>query len=375
MPLLTETFSHDLEPNFPLKMMANRYTWSGSVASSSTSAKKERYKLWEPVLETLFVESHARDSPFIIEEAWAIDIPNHGASGAMNAEELRKPQYAEVFHCLDWGVATYDFLKTKLGVEDRTGKPSLKLIGVGHSIGAVTLMNIAHHHPNLFTSLTMFDPMSFPLAHKRVLDQVIHAFALAAHTRRDIWPSKKAAFKDLSGNRLYRNWDERSRTLFVEHGLHEHPAANFSYPFKGVTLRCTREQEAATCRGGHAMTLATIPFLLEITNATPSYVAFGANPDTLPKFVQDSVVEPQYSNFVQVTRIEDTGHLLVFEKPRECGEMLLNFIEHLTVNVIMPSAYVGETPSVDGGEGRRVQLKKKEGEQGAQRVAMMASRL
>lgn len=87
------------------------------------------------------------------------------------------------------------------------------------------------------------------------------------------------------------------------------------------------------------MTLATLPFLLEITNATPSYVAFGAKPDTLlvlshttscaslripfddesfvprplpirPKFVQDTLVEPQHSNFVQVTRIADTGHLV-----------------------------------------------------------------
>lgn len=65
-------------------------------------------ELWEPVLETLFAESHARDSPFIVEEAWALDMPNHGVSGTMNAAELRNPRYAEVCeyqqpHCPKWG--------------------------------------------------------------------------------------------------------------------------------------------------------------------------------------------------------------------------------------------------------------------------------
>ncbi|KAG9036425.1 hypothetical protein FRB95_008966 [Tulasnella sp. JGI-2019a] len=390
MPLLTESVCHELQPNFSLKMMAKKYTWSGAVASSSSSATKERYtllclhgvgfckELWEPVLETLFSESHARNSPFVIEEAWAIDMPNHGESGTANAAVLRSPQYAEVFHSLDWATATYDFVKSKIGVNDRTGMPAVKLIGVGHSIGGITLLNVAKNYSNLFTSLCLFDPMGFPGEHHRTLDAIIQAFCEHAYTRRDIWPNKQAAFKDLSKNRLFKSWDERSRRIFVEHGLVEHEASNYSFPYKGVTLRCTRDQEAATCRGGPALTRSTIPHLLEINNQIPSYASFGQNPDTLPGFVQETLLKPQHSNFIQVTRIPDAGHLLIFEKPTESGIMLHGFIEHLTLNVVLPSsngssAYVGEPVdnANQAGSARSGHAQKREGG----RVLQMASRL
>ena len=86
-----------------------------------------------------------------------------------------------------------------------------------------------------------------------------------ADKRRDIWPSSEKAFRALKGRPNFSPWDERvlriyavsfaslSSQLYVtnfvvkqDHGVRPLPTAEYPDLKEGVTLKCTRKQEAVS---------------------------------------------------------------------------------------------------------------------------------
>lgn len=105
--MLVESYILPPSPEYPLYIAAKRY-WlpefekntsnpSGQtlIILHSTSFQKET---WEPALADLFdlvstsKPGHGSNVP--IREAWMIDCPNHGESGALNHRVLKTPQFA-----------------------------------------------------------------------------------------------------------------------------------------------------------------------------------------------------------------------------------------------------------------------------------------
>ncbi|KAG9006501.1 hypothetical protein FRB94_014343 [Tulasnella sp. JGI-2019a] len=349
MTLLIESHIFDPRPVSPLQVTAKRYSWFNPPSSggSSSSSFQERYTLvcfhaggftkecWEPVLEALFsrVATCGQNAPFTIDEAWAIDCQNHGEAAALNADALRSlPAYKNgYFQTTEWADGTYQFLRAKTRIDQKRGR---KFIGVGHSIGAVTLLHLAQCHPTLFSSVTIFDPILHPFSFEKECMASCSMYVALGYTRRDVWPSKQAALKDLQKNRMFKTWDPRQLELYVEHGLDDHPGGNYAPKYKGVTLKCTREQETATFRGGPALRRHVLPKLMWLTDTIPVYICFGENADFIPRPVQDALVDPSHANFVQVTMIPNAGHLVIVQRPAACGEMLFEFLQHLTLNVV-----------------------------------------
>ncbi|KAG9036423.1 hypothetical protein FRB95_008964 [Tulasnella sp. JGI-2019a] len=347
----------------PLQLTAKRYYLAGAVTNSVLA--KERYTLvclhgsgltkecWEPVLEVAFnlLSAAGTNAPFIIEEAWAIGWQNHGEAGTLNAELLGQPPLSASFEYTDWYPGIYDFIKT------RVHKPECKLIGVGHSYGSTAILLLAEEHPTLFKSMVLFDPMlHIGPKHEEVALQCGKMFVAFACTRRDVWPSKKAALKDLQAHPILKTWDPRQLELFVEYGLMEHTAAAHDYSFKGVTLRCTRDQEAATIRSAVNFRHAVIPRYNQITNTIPTYMCFGDRSDSVPRKFQDALIDPNLGRIILSTRIPKAGHLVVLQQPTACGETLFDFLHHfsdsqaLSSNLTLgPVARITEEDKASGG--------------------------
>ena len=144
----------DPRPNYPLLITANRYPFSENpggltlVFAHGTGFHKEQ---WEPTIEDL----KKLDDTGIIREVWSIEAPNHGDSAILNEEVLRLgytpiceygyqrrrekrlmgllvgwEEYTRAIHLFlsgfGKGLEGVDFSKHKL-------------VGVGHSMGAVSL--------------------------------------------------------------------------------------------------------------------------------------------------------------------------------------------------------------------------------------------
>ena len=79
--------------------------------------------------------------------------------------------------------------------------PAEKFIGVGHSMGAVLLLELAVKYPHLFKRLILLDPTVLPRRFvyasnylPQFINRKIHPVASKAYARRDRWESKEEAF-------------------------------------------------------------------------------------------------------------------------------------------------------------------------------------
>ena len=134
-------------------------------------------------------------------------------------------------------------------------------------MGGNNLVNLALMHPRLFTSLILIDPVIQRLPSP----EGNFGPAKASTTRREVWPSRKAAEEKLKKSKFYQAWDPRVLDRWLEYGLREMPTYHFPHATaasstpptitadpstatvppakdteKEVTLRTTKHQEVLT---------------------------------------------------------------------------------------------------------------------------------
>ncbi|KAI9738969.1 MAG: hypothetical protein M1818_005283 [Claussenomyces sp. TS43310] len=199
-------------------------------------------ELYEP----LWIELHARSKlkGFKIRGIWIADVAHQGASGVLNEHMLgNDPSYLD--HARDLLHMINHF---------RVEMP-MPLVGVGHSMGANQLVNVALIHPRLFSTLVLLDPViqgfesfrrpSSPLTATGAaeFEAVGRDPAQASTYRRDLWPSREEATKLFRESRFYRTWDSRVLDKWIAYGLRETPTAIYPQEKGSVTLTTTKHQE------------------------------------------------------------------------------------------------------------------------------------
>lgn len=136
-----------------------------------------------------------------------------------------------------WTDHSRDLLHLVNTFRDRMPRP---IIGVGHSMGACQIVNLALMHPSLFSTLVLIEPgiMRYHTLERNWLT------AKASADRRDIWPSKDAAVNGLRAKGLYKRWDPRVFERFQQYGLRELPTFLYTESTGNeVTLTTPRYQE------------------------------------------------------------------------------------------------------------------------------------
>ncbi|KAG8921211.1 hypothetical protein FRC01_000361, partial [Tulasnella sp. 417] len=67
----------------------------------------------------------------------------------------------------------------------------------------------------------------------------------SSYLRRDTWSTREEAFQDLRKDPKYGLWPDQCLRVLIQHGLKDHSATDYDpFPWKGVTSKCTRTQEA-----------------------------------------------------------------------------------------------------------------------------------
>lgn len=126
------------------------------------------------------------------------------------------------------------------------------IVGIGHSMGGNTIVNLALLHPRLMTTMVLSEATLKRIPAGRVRSSLSAAYG--ATFRKDIWPSREEAAASLRKNRLFQTFDPRAVELFIQHGLRELPTALYPHlPAPSsqtssssipVTLKTTKHQEA-----------------------------------------------------------------------------------------------------------------------------------
>jgi pimeloyl-ACP methyl ester carboxylesterase len=238
----------------------------------------------------------------------ASDIRGHGASQFPSSQRIRH-----------WNIFAEDL---KALIEKAMSPP---IIGMGHSLGAVTTYIAAAKYPWLFSCLILIDPTILPRRYLWPM-AVMRMFGLAAkiplaktaRRRRKTFESKKEALKRFAAGRgIFKYWSKDFVEAYLECGLLEKDP-------KTAVLTCDPEHEAQIFESvpldvwtyAPQITCPVLAIRGEYSGAFTSDAA-----ERLGRLIPD---------FKLVT-IPDAGHFVPMGKPVECARVIKEFIQRLNL--------------------------------------------
>ncbi|KAL0948892.1 hypothetical protein HGRIS_009008 [Hohenbuehelia grisea] len=329
--MLQESITYPPSDGYPFYILAKRYWLPAFEANASdpealtlillhsTSFHKEA---WEPSLEDLF-QLASRQKTVKIREAWTLDCPNHGDAAQLNDEVFKNDvEHRQNFTCEKYARAAYRFLSAGPQQGAKVDFTSRNLVGIGHSLGGVAMTVLQGIEPRLpFSSIVLVEPMLSPEG-RDVLTELRLYLLKGAYERRDVWPDRKAAKEALLGRSRTVKWDRRVVDLYVKHAIRPHPGS-YRTPdeaYNGVTLSCTREEEAGMYLDVEAPT-KPIPDLDRACERIPVHLILGGKTE-LPKSAQKATMAGR--RFASIKHMPEAGHLIPQEAPKDLAHVILD---------------------------------------------------
>jgi pimeloyl-ACP methyl ester carboxylesterase len=223
----------------------------------------------------------------------SFDARGHGDSTPVSAVEN-----ADAYQ---WPRLAADYAAALCGVVEMLGRERVRY-ALGHSFGGLLTLAAAAAHPGLFEELVLLDPVIH--ARARVPDPSgVHPGTVlvdAARRRRNVFPSREAAYDHFAGRDLFREFRPEALALYVAEGLAETATGEFA-------LKCHPEVEAAIFSGGGS--IDAFELAGQLSARTRLVHATGGNfdravYDELSKRIPDADVVSC-----------DAGHLFPMERP------------------------------------------------------------
>jgi pimeloyl-ACP methyl ester carboxylesterase len=238
----------------------------------------------------------------------ASDVRGHGGSDVSRIEPVRS-----------WKIFAEDL---KAIVEGTTQPP---VIGMGHSLGAVSTCIAAATYPELFRGLVLVDPV-FPMPRRLAVMGLMRAVGLgwrlprarAARRRRKAFRSKAEALKRfLSGRGIFKSWSPEFVQAYLECALIERDSDS-------AVLKCDPELEAQIFESiplkvWSYVRQVSLPVLAIRGERSDVFLAEAA--DRLKRMTADG----------EVITIAGTGHFPTMEKPEACAQAILEFLRRRSI--------------------------------------------
>lgn len=200
------------------------------------------------------------------------------------------------------------------------------VIGMGHSLGAVSTYISAALYPHLFKTLILIDPVIFPKSQllkialaKRAGLRGRFPLARTARLRQKKFMSKKSALQRFTaGHGIFKTWPKKFVEAYLECGL-------LVKDEETALLRCDPELEAQIFE---SVPVDVWSYAGKIK--CPALILRGEHSDTLSKETTRRL-EQINSNFETLT-VSGTGHFLTMEKPEACARVIHEYIKKQGLN-------------------------------------------
>jgi pimeloyl-ACP methyl ester carboxylesterase len=214
----------------------------------------------------------------------------------------------------DWSVFAED-LREELGRRDLRG-----IVGVGHSLGAVTSLLAAAADPGLFSVVVAVDPLVFTGAHS-LFWGTVKAVGLGgrislvrgARRRRELWSDRGEARTSYSSKKVFASWDPEVLDDYLDAGMVDLPQG-------GVRLRYPREWEARIFSAAPHDLWAQLRRV-----SVPTLFVQGEHSDTFLDAARTRVEREVPGSRTVV--IADSSHFLPMERPSELAGVVDEFLE------------------------------------------------
>ena len=197
-----------------------------------------------------------------------------------------------------------------------------RVIGAGHSLGAVVTMMAAFERPDLFQALVLIEPVLLPPslleAARAHPEQAANTpMVQRARKRRNHWPDRRQAFDRFRGKSVFQRLTDEALWDYVNFALVEAPEG-------GVMLRFPRDWEAHIYSHPPTAIWNIIPHLTH-----PTLAIRGIHSETLQPEAWERWRSMQPA--AQFVEIAGSGHLVPMEQPERVGQVLREFLSTVSL--------------------------------------------
>ena len=233
---------------------------------------------------------------------------------SMSARPLWSDSKPQVLR--DWSVFAED-LRAELGRRGLRG-----IIGVGHSLGAVTSLLAEASDPGLFSAVVAVDPIVLT-GGRALFWGTVKAVGLAgrinlvrgARRRRELWSDRAEARNTYSGKKIFASWDPEVLDDYLDAGMVDLPRG-------GVRLRYPRECEARIFSAAPHDLWADLQKV-----SVPTLFVQGEHSDTFLDAARARVEREVPASSTAV--VADSSHFLPMERPTELARLIEEFLRAL----------------------------------------------
>ena len=210
----------------PLRLAVKQYTPADEVScglSALTLVVVHGIGASKESFEPFFDELTGCGSP--VRAIWIADAVHNGESYELNKDSLGDE--------IDWLDYSRDVFQMINYFQSEIQQP---LVGIGHSLGAGVVSYLAAWHPRLFSGIVMLESAMGPgKTHTWPAPPRFYP-GLVAMRRRDFWPTREEAAKQLRETRAYKNYDPRAFDNVVRYELRDVEPSDSPNVLCGVTL-------------------------------------------------------------------------------------------------------------------------------------------
>jgi pimeloyl-ACP methyl ester carboxylesterase len=241
---------------------------------------------------------HLREELHII----ASDLRGHGASDPINLKRV-----------YNWHIFADDL---KLLIEQTMVPP---IVGMGHSLGAVTTYIAAAKYPRLFSAVILIDPPILPRRRLWLMATLKmiglggnQRLARAARRRRKMFQGKNEALQRFISRGIFKSWSPEFVEAYLECGLLEKDSET-------AVLKCDPELEAQIFE---AVPLDVWHYAEKI--ACPVLAIRGESSDVFTPGSAERL--KRLLSDYELATIPDAGHFVPMGQPEACAAVIAGFI-------------------------------------------------
>lgn len=193
-----------------------------------------------------------------------------------------------------------------------------RVVGVGHSLGAIVSLLAAVSRPEQFSALVLIEPVFLPPFVFELAASQPDLFANQPHTdvarkRRDCWPSRQAAFDHFQKKAVFQRWPAESLWDYVNEGLETRGA-------EGYGLRFSPAWEAQVYSSPPLDLWQQLPKLTR-----PVLIIRAAESNTLLPHVWQTL--PSLLPHATLVEFPAASHLLPLEHPQALAQTILAWLK------------------------------------------------
>jgi pimeloyl-ACP methyl ester carboxylesterase len=244
-------------------------------------------------------------------ECWSIDHRGHGQSICQLPKQF------------NWEIFGEDILTS---LDAIATSPEEKIIGVGHSFGAASLLIAALKNPQRFSHLILYEPVIFPPFFRFLSSFSESPLAVAAMKRRRSFSSINAAIENFSSKQPMKSFHPDVLRDYCAYGLTQQQIQENDKELQEWTLCCPPENEAAIFRSGNLhKTMDDLPRI----SLPVRLIAGRFEWQGLSYFVQNAARKLPNCQFSEWS---DLGHLGPLEDPHRFASAIREFIQSVGSN-------------------------------------------